>query len=141
MKHTNRIFALLLALTLLCLCGCAGEEAPTGLWETATYTADTELGEGSKTVTVAVTAEETTVTFTIHTDAETLGDALLAEELIAGEDSAYGLYITAVNGMTADYDANKSYWAFYEGGEYAMTGVDGEAISGGEEYALVYTIG
>lgn len=142
MKHTNRIIPLLLAVVLLCaLCGCAKEETPTGLWEDAIYTADTELGEGGKTVTVAVTVEEITVTFTLCTDAETLGEALLAEELVVGEEGAYGLYITQVNGITADYDTDGAYWAFYEGGEYAMTGVDGEVISGGEEYALVYTVG
>ena len=74
------------------------------IWQDATYVQDTELGEGSKTLVVRVEVEENTVTFTIHTDAETVGQALLDLGLIAGEESQYGLYIKQVNGMTADYD-------------------------------------
>ena len=48
--------------------------------------------------------------------------ALLALDLIAGEDSQYGLYVKTVNGITADYDTDGSYWAFYIDGEYAQTG-------------------
>ena len=84
-------------------------------------------------------AEEQSVTFTIKTDKEILGDALLEHDLIAGEEGDYGLYVKVVNGMTADYDVDQSYWAFYKDGEYMMTGVDGTEIADGEHYELVYT--
>lgn len=116
-----------------------GNDAPEGIWESATYKTDTELGEGSKTVYVEVKVEENTVTFTVHTDAEMLGEALLSNGLVSGEDSAYGLYIKTVNGILADYDVDQSYWAFYQNGEYAMNGVDSTPISGGEHFELVYT--
>ncbi len=111
----------------------------TALWDSAAYKTDTELGEGTKTVQVEVKVENNSVTFTIHTDAEMLGDALVAHGLISGEESEYGLYVKVVNGITADYDVDKSYWAFYQNGEYLMTGVDSTPISGGEHFELVYT--
>ena len=114
------------------------EEEPQGLWKTATYLKDTELGTGSKTVQVEVKVDDKSVTFTIHTDKSTLGDALLEHGLIAGENGMYGLYVKTVNGMLADYDIDASYWSFYKGGEMMMTGVDGESISGGEHYEIIY---
>lgn len=41
-----------------------------------------------------------------------------------------------VNGMTADYDKDGVYWAFYIDGEYAMTGVDATNITDGAQYAF-----
>lgn len=41
-----------------------------------------------------------------------------------------------VNGMTADYDKDGVYWAFYIDGEYAMTGIDATNITGGAQYAF-----
>ena len=109
----------------------------TGAWESATYRRDVELGNGSKTVVVQVRAEEQSVTFTIHTDKETLADALSEHGLISGEQGPYGLYVKAVNGVTADYDKDRHYWALYQNGEYLMTGVDSTVISDGEHYELV----
>ena len=128
--------ALVLALMLsLAACGAKAE----GLWANATYTEDTELGEGATTITVEVTAEDKTVTFTIHTDGTTLRQALEENSLIAGDESEYGLYVKTVDGMTADYDADGLYWAFYKSGEYLMTGVDTTEIADGEQYELVCT--
>ncbi len=129
--------ALVLALMLsLAACGAKAE----GLWANATYTEDTELGEGATTITVEVTAEDKTVTFTIHTDGTTLRQALEENSLIAGDESDYGLYVKTVDGMTADYDADGLYWAFYKSGEYLMTGVDTTEIADGEQYELVCTV-
>ena len=117
--------------------GSNGEVSKTGVWENATYLEDKEFGEGSKTVQVEVEAEGQSVTFTIKTDAETLGEALLAHDLIVGEQGAYGLYVKTVNGMLADYDVDRTYWAFYKNGAMLMTGVDGAEISNGEHYELI----
>lgn len=138
MKKTLNAFLLLLAL-VLCLVSCGGAADADALWENAAYTEDTELGEGEKTVIVEVKVEEYSVSFTIHTDKAILGDALFEHALIDGEEGPYGLYIKKVNGITADYDADQSYWAFYQNGEYMMTGVDTTEIIGGEHYELVYT--
>ena len=111
----------------------------TGLWANATYVQDTEFGEGAKTTVVEVNVNNQVVKFTIHTDKDTVGAALLEHDLIAGEDGAYGLYVKVVNGITADYDVDQSYWSFYVNGDYAMTGVDSTAIEEGAVYSLVYT--
>ena len=124
---------------VLCLVSCNEKIDAEGLWENATYRSDKEFGKGEKTVEVEVKVEEQSVTFTIHTDADTLGDALLEHELIAGEDGQYGIYVKTVNGILADYDVNKSYWGFYQNGEYLMSGVDTTAIVGGEHFEIVYS--
>ena len=72
----------------------------------------------------------------ITSDAETVGQALLDEELIAGEDSQYGLYVKTVNGLTLDYDKDGAYWAFYVNGEYATSGVDSTEIEDGQTYSF-----
>ena len=107
---------------------------PEGLWQEATYTEDTTLGEGAKTFTFKVTADEYTVTFTIKSDMDTLGDALAEHSLMDGTLGDYGLYITEVNGMTLVYEKHGMYWAIYENGEYALSGVDGINIKDGGEY-------
>lgn len=107
-------------------------------WSSAIYTSDTELGEGSKTVVLQVVVNEHEVNFTIHTDADTLGEALAENDLIEGEESQYGMYIKKVNGVLADYDKDGSYWGFYKNGEYMMSGVDTTPIQDAEHYELVY---
>ena len=141
MKNTikNKLALMLVIVMMISLASCdyfIRKDLPE-IWQDATYVQDTELGEGSKTLVVRVEVEENTVTFTIHTDAETVGEALLTHGIIAGEESQYGLYIKQVNGMTADYDIDQTYWAFYINGEYGMTGVDTTPISESEVYSLV----
>lgn len=76
------------------------------------------------------------VTFTVKTDADTVGKALLDQGVIAGEDSSYGLYVKTANGITLDYDTDGMYWAFYINGEYAQTGVDATGVEDGAVYAF-----
>ena len=141
MKQTMNLTRTLLVVValLLCLASCGGAVDKSGLWEQATYLKDTELGKGAISVAVEVKAGEQSITFTIHTDKEILGEALLEHRLIAGEESQYGLYIKQVNGITADYDVDQSYWGFFKNGEYMMSGVDSTVIADGEHYELVYT--
>lgn len=97
----------------------------------------TILGEGSKAFEFSVVDLDGNETwFEIHTDEETVGAALLAVDLIAGEDGQYGLYVKEVNGITVDYDKDKSYWAFYVNDEYGMSGVDTTAIEEGVVYSF-----
>ena len=124
---------------VLCLASCNEKIDAEGLWENATYRSDKEFGKGEKTVEVEVKVEEQSVTFTINTDADTLGAALLEHGLIAGEDGQFGIYVKSVNGIVADYDVDKSYWGFYQNGEYLMSGVDTTEIVGGEHFEIVYS--
>ena len=140
MKQTIKITvsALLSLIMLLSLFACNTVDAE-GLWADATYRRDMEFGKGAKTAVVEVVVADEMITFTIHTDKETVGAALLEHDLIAGDESEYGLYVKKVNGITADFDVDQSYWAFYINGEMAMTGVDGAQITDGETYRLTYT--
>ena len=75
-------------------------------------------------------------TFDITTDKATVGEALLAEGLIAGEEGQYGLYVTEVNGIVADYNVDQTYWAFYVDGAYASSGVDTTDVVDGSTYSF-----
>ena len=85
---------------------------------------------------VEVKAQGQSVTFTIHTDKATLGEALFEHGLIVGEEGPYGLYVKFVNGIEADYDKDQTYWALYKNGVYMMSGVDTTNIADGEHYEL-----
>ena len=74
--------------------------------------------------------------FEIHTDKTVVGDALLELGLIEGEEGPYGLYVKKVNGITAEYEVDGTYWAFYVGNSYGMTGVDMTDIEPGATYAF-----
>lgn len=97
----------------------------------------TVLGEGKVTFTFTVVDGAGNETkFTINTDKKKVGDALFEHKLIEGEDGDYGLYVKKVNGITADYDVTKTYWAFYIDGKYAMTGVDKTDVKAGVVYTF-----
>lgn len=97
----------------------------------------TVMGEGETVFDFAVVDKDGNKTnFEIHTDKTVVGEALIELGLIVGDDGPYGLYVKTVNGITADYDANQTYWAFYINGEYAMTGVDKTDIVPGDSYAF-----
>ena len=104
-------------------------------------TVETEAVAETESVDAAVAQEiilgEGSVKFTfivVDTDKETVGDALLELNLIEGEEGDYGLYVKTVNGITADYDTDHTYWAFYVNGEYASTGVDSTPVNEGDTY-------
>ena len=137
MKKTLFIFLILTMCISLISCGTG--EPKEDLWQNATYAEDMEFGDGSKDLTVKVTAEEKSVTFTVNTDKETLSDALLEHSLISGEKGPYGLYVKTVNGIYADYNKTKSYWAVNKDGEYMMTGVDSEKVEEDSIYEFIYT--
>ena len=91
----------------------------------------------SKSFTFEVVDKDGNVTtFDITTDKATVGEALLEEGLIKGEDGQYGLYVTEVNGIVADYNVDQTYWAFYVDGTYASSGVDTTDVVDGSTYSF-----
>ncbi len=125
----KRMISLLLALVMvfaLTACG-AKEEAPAA--DAVSF----------KVVVTDLDGKETT--FEYSSNAASVGEALVAEGLIEGHETEYGLYIDTVNGITADWDADQTYWAFYINGEYATTGIDGTEIVADTTYGLTLTKG
>lgn len=125
----KRMISLLLALAMvfvLTACG-AKEEAPAA--DAVSF----------KVVVTDLEGKETT--FEYSSSAASVGEALVAEGLIEGHETEYGLYIDTVNGITADWDADQTYWAFYINGEYATTGIDGTEIVADTTYGLTLTKG
>ena len=101
-----------------------------------------ETVEGEKSFTVKVIHKDgSEKTFTYQTDVEYLGDLLLEEGLIQGENGQFGLYITNVDGENAIYENDGAYWALYEGEDYAQQGIGETPILDGSEFSLVYTVG
>ena len=132
-KTCSKILSLLVMLALL---------AAMALTITSCAEKDDGSEENSETVekiefTVEVTkADGSKKTFTLKSDLENVGDALVAEGLIEGEEGAYGWYITTVDGEFHKYEEDGKYWAFYIDGEYAMTGVSTTPITEGAVYAF-----
>ena len=138
--YMKKIISILMIVALsLLVSSCGKANEITDLWAEATYTENTEVGNGKKTVFVEVVTDNKSITFTVHSDKTTLGDALIEHSLIAGEKGPYGLYVKKVNGILADYDQNQTYWGFNKNGESMMTGVDMTEFKDGEHYEFVYT--
>lgn len=98
--------------------------------------------EGGKEITVTVVhSDGSEKVFSYGTNDEYLGEILVSEGLAVGETGPYGLEIHTVDGETASWEENHSYWALYIGEDYATTGADGIVLTDGGEYSLVYTIG
>ena len=135
----KKILALVLALVLtLSLCACGAPAADGAVDEgTPVVTDGATLGEGATTFTLVIKQlDGSSISATINTDAETVGEALEALGILKGEEGPYGIYIKEVNGVTAVYEEDGTYWGFYIDGEYAMTGADVTPITAGAEYTF-----
>ena len=96
-----------------------------------------EKGEGENAfIFIAVDLDGNNTHYMIKTNKETVGEALIENGLISGDDSEYGLYVKTVNGITLDYDKDGKYWAFYEENTYANQGVDSTPIKEGGVYTF-----
>lgn len=153
-KHNTKLLSLLLSMVLivamaLSMTGCNGKDKSGEAQVSDTQTtvqesteADTEsgiqvLGEGQTKFDFSVVDQDGNETqYEIHTDKKTVGEALQDLKLIDGEEGDYGLYVKTVNGITADYDTDGTYWAFYVDGEYAQSGVDMTDITDGASYSF-----
>ncbi len=137
-KNTIKLTAILLLAISLLLCFSACEEKidATGLWENATYTSDTTIGNGANTVKVEIVAGERSVTLTVKTDKATLGEALY-EHGIVNDPS----FFDTCNGIKADWDKDKAYWSFEVDGKTSGYGIGDEkaATASNADYRIVYT--
>lgn len=149
-RSNSKITSLLLCVMLivamaLTTTGCngnLGKDPLTGTQTGQTTEQNTEikttvLGQGAtKFLFTVVDKEGKETRFEIHTDKKMVGEALMELKLIEGEEEQFGLYVKKVNGITADYDTDGTYWAFYVNGEYASSGVDTTQIREGDTYSF-----
>lgn len=97
--------------------------------------------EGDKTFTLEVILTDGSSTeHQVSTDAEFVGEALLANGLIAGDSGEYGLFITTVNGVTANSE-NQEWWCLTVNGEEWMYGIDQTPVTDGGHYELTLMVG
>lgn len=142
MKKLTAILLALVIVLALAACGGTATETTQAPQTTAEAQDATVLGEGATVFSFTVeTLDGVKAVYEIHTDAATVGEALEALGLLEGEEGEYGLYVLTVDGITADWDKDQTYWAFYENGEYALTGVDVTEVSDGGNYSFVLTKG
>ncbi len=100
-----------------------------------------EAVEGSKKISAEVIfADGTSKSYDIQTDEEFLRDALEQIKLISGTESEFGLYVTTVEGITAD-EAKQEWWCFTLNGSTINTSVDTTPIKDGDHYEITLTVG
>lgn len=150
MKMTNRfakklpvmICLVLIATMALTMTGCKGSDKGDGGSTVSTGSSvssptATEIGEGKTQFSFTVVHKDgTEKVYSIKTDEQTVGAALVKEGLISGDEGQYGLYVKTVDGETVDYDTDKMFWAFYINDKMASAGVDQAKITAGESYAF-----
>ena len=117
----------LLAALLLILCIAAGVLFHANKPETAAGAKELDI--------VVIHADQSENSFTYQTDAEFLGEVLLEKGLAEGEVGSYGLFITTVDGETAD-DSKQQWWCITKGGEQVNSGADTLPIADGDQFEL-----
>lgn len=96
---------------------------------------------GAKSITIEVIHKDSSVkSFEYHTDREYLGEALKDEALISGKEGPYGMFITSVDGETAD-DTSQEWWCITKDGESINTSADQAPIADGDKYELTLMTG
>ncbi len=103
-----------------------------GLWENATYLKETTIGNGKTEFNIIIEAGEQSLTLTVKTDKEMLGDALYELELINDPS-----FFDTLNGIKLDWDETKMYWALYIDESYANVGVSQIKVENGASYRFV----
>lgn len=99
--------------------------------------------EGEKNITIEVVMPDETVTvYEVDTDAEYLIGAMEDADGLTfeGEDGIYGLSVSTINGVRADYTLDGAYWGFFVNGEYCNYGVSQQPVEDGDAFSIVYTL-
>lgn len=97
--------------------------------------------QGAKTITVNVEhLEGEDKTFTHSTDQEYLRGALEEMGIVEGEESTYGMWVTAIDGETAD-ESKQQWWGYSVNGEFSSYGVDSQVIADGDTFTFTLNVG
>ncbi|MDE5748470.1 MAG: DUF4430 domain-containing protein [Acetatifactor sp.] len=98
--------------------------------------------QGAKSITIEVVDNNADSTmYDVHTDAEYLRQAMEEAEGLefSGTESEYGMMVETINGVTADWNVDQSYWGFYVNGEYCNYGIDTQPVFDGDAFRIVYS--
>ena len=159
-KLISVIASLALAACLLAACGNSASSAASESVSSEAVSSEVVSSEAVSSEAVspeAVSGEESSeaaaeATFTIVdadgnsteialsiTEGEKLSDALVAAGVISKEEAAAG-FVTTVNGVTADYNADGAWWCLTDAaGEMTTVGVADIELHNGDSYAFTYT--
>lgn len=95
-----------------------------------------ETVQGEKNIQVTVVhgdGEEKKLAYS--TDKEYLGEILLEDGMIQGEEGPYGLFIETVDGETAD-SSRQQWWCITKAGEQVNSAVDATPVQDGDSFEL-----
>lgn len=98
--------------------------------------------QGAKSITIEVVDNNGVSTvYDVHTDAEYLRQAMEEAKGLefSGTESEYGMMVETVNGITADYNVDQSYWGFFVNGEYCNYGIETQPVTDGDAFRIVYS--
>ena len=98
--------------------------------------------EGAKSIMIEIEDNtQTTYTYMVHTDAEYLIDAMkdIPKLTFSGYESAYGLTLISINGVSADWEKDNAFWCIYVNGEQGNYGVDTQPVNDGDYFKFEYT--
>lgn len=94
-----------------------------------------EIGFGSQKISFIVTHRDGTIKkYIVHTDEESVGEALYNLKLIDGEKEEYGLYVKTVDGETLNYNTDGAFWSLFVDGKVSSLGVDFVKLTDGESF-------
>lgn len=99
--------------------------------------------EGEKNITIEVVMSDSTSSlYEVSTDAEYLIEAMEDADGLTfeGEEGIYGLSVSTINGVRADYTLDGAYWGFFVNGEYCNYGVSQQPVEDGDAFSIVYTL-
>lgn len=154
-KLISAIASLTLAACLLAACGSSASSAASESASSEVVSSEAASSEAvsSEAVSGAESSEAAAeATFTVVdadgnsteialsiTEGEKLSDALAAAGVISEEEAAAG-FVTTVNGITADYNADGAWWCLTDAaGEMTTVGVADIELHNGDSYAFTYT--
>ena len=151
-KLTTLILTLALSAAMLAGCGASASTAASSEAASSEVVSEAVSEEAASTAEAADSAAAIQFTFTVTgedggstvltldaADGEKLSDALAAAGVISQDEAAAG-FVTTVNGVTADYNADGAWWCLTDGdGEMTSVGVADIELHDGDSYAFTYT--
>ena len=151
-KLTTLILTLTLSAAMLAGCGVSASTAASSEAASSEVVSEAVSEEAASTAEAADSAAAIQFTFTVTgedggstvltldaADGEKLSDALAAAGVISQDEAAAG-FVTTVNGVTADYNADGAWWCLTDGdGEMTSVGVADIELHDGDSYAFTYT--